>query len=193
MNDIERIIDLIVKYNGDGYWRHCCNIRNILFEENGVLYFISSASIDALAIWEFDVTKLIYMALAYYDIDKPFEILHPILYNDTHNTSIFIHNRKEYLYKKGYSYLTDTRNVYLDNYKRICEVQTAELITNLICEWKLNKAILLEKILNKYHDYINVKNLIDIVDDITDIPFDVKSVLLRFIHENNSEERNLEL
>ena len=193
MTDIERIIDLIIKNNGDGYWMHCCNIRDILFEENGVLYFISSANIDSLAIWEFDVTKLIYMALVYYDIDKPFEILHPIFYNDKHNTSIFIHNEKKYLYKKEYSYLTDTRNVYLDNYRRICEVQTAELITKLICEWKLNKATLLEKILNKYHDYINVKNLIDIVNDITDIPFDVKGVLLRFIHDNDIEERNIEL
>ena len=192
MNDIERIINLIAENNNDDYWMHCCNIRNILFEENGVLYFISTASIGYLAIWEFDVTRSIYLALVYYGIDKHLEILHPIMGIDS-DLSIFKHEGVNYCYKKEYSYLTDTKNVYFGNYKRICEAQTEQLILKLIDEWKSDKAMLLEKILDKYHDYINAKNLIDIVDDMTDIPFDIKSILLRFIHENNSEERNLEL
>ena len=191
MTDIKRIVDLIK--NSGCYWSYW-DLDKILFEENGVLYFISEAYIDSLAIFELGLTRLIYLALVYYNIDKPFEILHKNSPRIS-DASIFKHNGRSYRYKKGYSYLTDTRSFDVnDEYStKVCELQMEELLNMIINEWIPDKAELLAKVLVKYHDYVNPKYITIIIEDMPDMQTDVKSILLRFIHDNDNEERNIEL
>lgn len=195
MSDIQRILDLIKDYYYCSVLFHSTNERmnKRLFEENGSIYFISEASIDMLAIWEFDVTRLIYLALVYYDINKPFNILHPANLSGTINgTSIFEHNGESYRYINGYSYLTDTRSVdYIDKYSRVCESEMDTLLEIIIDCWKTDKAKLLSKVVDKYRDYISVKSVINIVHDIDDSQCEIRSILLRFIHENDTTNTDI--
>jgi hypothetical protein len=196
MSDIGRILDLIKDYYCWSDLFHSDERMNKrIFEENGSIYFISEASIDELAIWEFDVTRLIYLALVYYDINKPLEILHSAnLSGIINGTSIFKHNGYSYRYIKGYSYLTDTRDFdYGDNYSRICESEMDTLLEVIIDDWKHDKLKLLSKVLDKYRDYISVKSVINIVHDIDDCPCEIRSILLRFIHENNTTNTDIVL
>ena len=190
MSDIQRILDLIKDYYYCSVLFHSTNERmnKRLFEENGTIYFISEASIDMLAIWEFDVTRLIYLALVYYDINKPFNILHLAnLSGIINGTSIFEHNGESYRYINGYSYLTDTGSIDYDgNYSRICEAEMSVLLKIIIDDWKPDKPKLLSKVLDKYRNYISVKSVIDIVHDMDDIQCEIRSILLRFIHENGT-------
>lgn len=199
MTDIERIVYLIE--SSGCYWADY-RFADKLFEKNGSIYFISTAYINSLAIWEFGVTRLIYLAMLYYDINKPFEILHPTNISRTRDTSIFkydvntyLYRGNTYLYRQGYSYLTDTEPIdYGDDFHhRVCEVQMPELLEVIIDEWNFNKVELLVKVLDKYHDYINPKSIVNLIDDIPDMQTDIKTVLLRFLHENDTEERNIGL
>ena len=194
MSDIQRILDLIKDYYcWSDLFKPNERMNKKIFEEYGSIYFISEASIDMLAIWEFEVTRLIYLALVYYDINKPFNILHPAnLSGIINGTSIFEHNGYSYRYIKGYSYLTDTRSFdYGDDYSRICEEEMSVLLNVIIDDWKHDKLKLLSKVLDKYRDYISVKSVINIVHDIDDCQCEIRSILLRFIHENDTTNTDI--
>ena len=197
MSDIQRILDLIKDYYYCSVLFHSTNERmnKRLFEKNGSIYFISEASIDMLAIWEFDVTRLIYLALVYYDINKPFEILHSANLSGTINgTSIFKHNGESYRYIKGYSYLTDTGSIdYDDKYSRVCESEMDTLLEIIIDYWKPDKPKLLSKVLDKYRGYISVKSVINTVHNMDDNQCEIRSILLRFIHENDTTNTDISL
>ena len=199
MSDIQRILYLIKDYY---CWLDLFKpnerMNKRIFEENGSIYFISEASIDMLAIWEFEVTRLIYLALVYYDINKPFEILHSANLSGTINgTSIFNHNGESYRYIKGYSYLTDTRSFDCDyngnNYSRVCESEMDTLLEIIIDYWKPDKPKLLSKVLDKYRGYISVKSVINTVHNMDDNQCEIRSILLRFIHENDTTNTDISL
>lgn len=194
MSDIKKILDLIKDYYcWSDLFKPNERMNKRIFEENGSIYFISEASIGMLAIWEFEVTRLIYLALVYYDINKPFEILHPAnLSGIINGTSIFEHNGESYRYIKGYSYLTDTRSVDCsDKYSRICESEMDSLLEIIIEEWKPDKPKLLSKVLDKYRDYISVKSVIFIVHNMDDNQCEIRSILLRFIYENDTTNTDI--
>jgi hypothetical protein len=198
MSDIGRILNLIkdcYPWSWPDMFDTDERMNKRIFEENGSIYFISEASIDMLAIWEFEVTRLIYLALVYYDINKPFNILHPAnLSGIINGTSIFEHNGESYRYINGYSYLTDTRSFdcdYYGNYSRICESEMDTLLEVIIDDWKPDKPKLLSKVLDKYRDYISVKSVINIVHDIDDCQCEIRSILLRFIHENDTTNTDI--
>lgn len=196
MSDIQRILDLMkdcYPWNLSDLFDSDDGIDKKIFEENGSIYFISEASIDMLTIWEFEVTRLIYLALVYYDINKPFEILHPAnLSGIINGTSIFEHNGYSYRYIKGYSYLTDTGSIdYDDKYSRVCEAEMDSLLEIIIEEWKPDKSKLLSKVLDKYRDYISVKSIIFMVHNMDDNQCEIRSILLRFIHENDTTNTDI--
>lgn len=193
MSDIQRILDLIKDYYcWSDLFKTDERMNKRIFEKNGSIYFISETSIDWLVVWEFEVTRLIYLAIVYYDINKPFEILHPAsLSGKLNGTSIFEHNGASYRYIKGYSYLTDTRDIDYGDYSRICEAEMRDLLETIIDNWELDKPKLLSKVLDKYRDYISVKSVINMVHDMDDTQYEIRSILLRFIHENETTDTDI--
>lgn len=182
MTDIERIIDLIT--NKDYYWETTEDfyiLHHKMFENNGVIYLVTTSTFRSLSLDEWEISKYIRLAMIYLDIDKPFNILHPrkepvSVYEI--NAPIVKFNNTEYSCDTSDD-LTDTQyNVY---YKQMnCSASLEVLLYEVIRYWSFDKIGLFVKILNKYRDYINFKRLAN--DKYIELEF--KVVLMRFMNDN---------
>ena len=182
MTDIERIIDLIT--NKDYYWEKTDDFYNLhhkMFENNDVIYLVTTSQFGALSFDDWEVSKYIRLAMIYLDINKPFNVLHPrteLVSVYEINAPIVKFNKTEYSCDTS-DELTDTQyNVYFKQMN--CSESLAMLLYEVIHHWSFDKIGLFVKILDKYRDYINFKRLVN--DKY--IEFEFKVVLIRFMNDN---------